>query len=137
MEELSKQILAVLTDVYGKSPWTQQQIAADLAKPEADYFFVYDGKDIVGFLSLQHLVGELELTNIAVKKAFQGHGLSKQLMTFLEGLDQPIFLEVRASNRIAQNLYERYGFVTVGKRQDYYHEPLEDAILMKREGSRN
>jgi ribosomal protein S18 acetylase RimI-like enzyme len=47
-----------------------------------------------------------------------------------------IYLEVRASNRAARRLYEKFGFRTVGIRRNYYLNPVEDAIIMMLEPSR-
>ena len=55
-------------------------------------------------------------------------------MAFLNEVDFPIFLEVRASNNAAQALYQKNGFNAIGHRKNYYHDPVEDAIIMKREG---
>ena len=39
-------------------------------------------------------------------------------------------LEVRLSNIAAIKLYEKFGFVSVGKRPNYYMMPSEDALIM-------
>ncbi|MEY8540537.1 ribosomal protein S18-alanine N-acetyltransferase [Streptococcus alactolyticus] len=138
MRELTEKVAAVydiLSDVYDKSPWTQEQILSDMQQDNVDYFFVEVDKTAIGFLAIQQLVGELEITNIAVKKAHQGEGWGSQLLAHLDHVDFPIFLEVRASNTSVQALYQKFGFEVIGKRQRYYHEPVEDAIIMKREGS--
>ena len=138
MRELTEIVAAVydiLSDVYDKSPWTKEQILSDMQQDNVDYFFVEVDKTAIGFLAIQQLVGELEITNIAVKKAHQGEGWGSQLLAHLDHVDFPIFLEVRASNTSAQALYQKFGFEVIGKRQRYYHEPVEDAIIMKREGS--
>lgn len=138
MRELIEKVAAVydiLSDVYDKSPWTKEQILSDMQQDNVDYFFVEVDKTAIGFLAIQQLVGELEITNIAVKKAHQGEGWGSQLLAHLDHVDFPIFLEVRASNTSAQALYQKFGFEVIGKRQRYYHEPVEDAIIMKREGS--
>ena len=138
MRELTEKVDAVydiLSDVYDKSPWTKEQILSDMQQDNVDYFFVEVDKTAIGFLVIQQLVGELEITNIAVKKARQGEGWGSQLLAHLDHVDFPIFLEVRASNTSAQALYQKFGFEVIGKRQRYYHEPVEDAIIMKREGS--
>ncbi|GLB80224.1 ribosomal protein S18-alanine N-acetyltransferase [Streptococcus alactolyticus] len=138
MRELTEKVAAVydiLSDVYDKSPWTKEQILSDMQQDNVDYFFVEVDKTAIGFLAIQQLVGELEITNIAVKKAHQGEGWGSQLLAHLDHVDFPIFLEVRASNTSAQALYQKFGFEVIGKRQRYYHEPVEDAIIMKREGS--
>ncbi|WP_039696441.1 ribosomal protein S18-alanine N-acetyltransferase [Streptococcus equinus] len=137
MKDLQASVTAVyeiLSDVYPVSPWSEKQILSDMRQDNVDYFFVKKDEKVVGFLAISQLAGELEITNIAIKKAYQGHGLGSQLLANLDHVDFPIFLEVRASNTPAQALYEKFGFDIIGKRKQYYHEPVEDAIIMKREG---
>lgn len=137
MKDLQASVTAVyeiLSDVYPVSPWSEKQILSDMQQDNVDYFFVKKDEKDVGFLAISQLAGELEITNIAIKKAYQGHGLGSQLLANLDHVDFPIFLEVRASNTPAQALYEKFGFDIIGKRKQYYHEPVEDAIIMKREG---
>jgi ribosomal-protein-alanine N-acetyltransferase len=43
-------------------------------------------------------------------------------------------LEVRQSNEPARILYERFGFSVTGIRRAYYSKPVEDAIVLSREG---
>ena len=139
MKKLSEKVTAVydiLADVYNVSPWTKKQILADMQQDSVDYFFVEKDNEMVGFLAIQQLVGELEITNIAVKKAYQGCGLGSQLLTDITQIDFPIFLEVRASNAPAQMLYRKFGFEVIGERKRYYHNPIEDAIIMKRESNK-
>ena len=139
MKDLSEKVTAVydiLADVYNVSPWTKKQILADMQQDSVDYFFVEKDNEMVGFLAIQQLVGELEITNIAVKKAYQGCGLGSQLLTDIAQIDFPIFLEVRASNAPAQMLYRKFGFEVIGERKRYYHNPIEDAIIMKRESNK-
>ena len=137
MKDLQASVTAVyeiLSDVYPVSPWSEKQILSDMQQDNVDYFFVKKDEKIVGFLAISQLAGELEITNIAIKKAYQGHGLGSQLLANLDHVDFPIFLEVRASNTPAQALYKKCGFGIIGKRKQYYHEPVEDAIIMKRDG---
>ncbi|MCO4600664.1 protein acetyltransferase [Streptococcus infantarius subsp. infantarius] len=137
MKDLQASVTAVyeiLSDVYPVSPWSEKQILSDMQQDNVDYFFVKKDEKIVGFLAISQLAGELEITNIAIKKDYQGHGLGSQLLADLDHVDFPIFLEVRASNTPAQALYKKCGFGIIGKRKQYYHEPVEDAIIMKREG---
>ncbi len=83
---------------------------------------------------------ELHLLNLAVDPSQWGRGLGRQALAKLrecaiaQGMSE-IWLEVRASNRRAQDLYQRDGYMTVGHRRAYY--PLsasrrEDALLMRR-----
>ena len=130
----AEELLALLSDVYGLSPWNLEQIEADLKQANTEYFYLYDDQTLIGFLALQDLAGELEITQLAVKKAYQGQGLANQLMGFLADRPERLFLEVRVSNKVARALYEKHGFQPVGQRKNYYQNPVEDAILMVREG---
>ncbi|MFC3927290.1 ribosomal protein S18-alanine N-acetyltransferase [Streptococcus caprae] len=132
--EQAQVVHQILQATYGQSPWNLDQIQADMEQESTHYYFVQHGGQVVGFLSLQDMVGESELTNIAIMPEFQGMGLAHQLMKQLISNPQPIFLEVREGNTKAQQLYRAYGFKEVGRRKAYYHNPTEDALLMKREG---
>ena len=132
--KISQEIYALLSDVYGLSPWNLEQIEADVKQANTEYFYLYEAQALIGFLAIQDLAGELEITQLAVKKAYQGQGLANQLMEFLADRPERIFLEVRASNQVARALYEKHGFLPVGQRKNYYQNPVEDAILMAREG---
>lgn len=134
MNQVSQAIYDVLLDVYQQSPWSLEQIQRDLDQDNTDYFLEYEGEQLVGFLSIQNLVGELEITNIAVRQSCQGQGVAKKLMTNLDDRQETIFLEVRESNGKARRLYQQFGFTEVGRRKDYYRQPLEDAIVMQRGG---
>ena len=130
----AEEILALLSDVYGLSPWNLEQIEADLKQANTEYFYLYEAQALIGFFAIQDLAGELEITQLAVKKAYQGQGLANQLMGFLADRPERLFLEVRVSNKVARALYEKHGFQPVGQRKNYYQNPVEDAILMVREG---
>lgn len=133
-DQLLAGIFEILEAIYGQSPWSKEQLLADYQQPNTLYFWLSKGEQVIGFLALQDLLGEMELTHIALLPSYQGQGLSKQLMASLASLSVPIFLEVRQSNQKAQALYQQFGFVPVGCRKHYYHDPIEDAILMKRKG---
>lgn len=132
-DQLIAAIFSVLESAYGTSPWTRSQLKADYNQANTEYFFLVDDDHVIGFLSIQDLFGEIELTNIAVAKAYQNQGFAKQLLSNLDSFEEPIFLEVRQSNQKAQDLYLQFGFEIIGHRKAYYHNPIEDAILMKRE----
>ncbi|XCY66353.1 ribosomal protein S18-alanine N-acetyltransferase [Streptococcus iniae] len=134
LDEQVQAVYQILKDTHLESPWTKEQIQSDIISLQTDYYFVYDHSSAVGFLATQDLLGELEITNIAVLRAYQGKGYASQLIQFLEDDDLPIFLEVRESNLAAQALYRKFAFKQVGKRKDYYQNPREAALIMKREG---
>jgi tRNA threonylcarbamoyladenosine biosynthesis protein TsaB len=91
---------------------------------------------VVGFLVASLLPPQAELETIAVAAAAQRRGLGRQLFAALASelgtaLVTEVLLEVRASNHPALGLYRRLGFVETGRRPRYYHDPVEDAVLMR------
>ncbi|VGR84578.1 alanine acetyltransferase [Streptococcus pyogenes] len=134
VEEQAKKIYQLLEMVYGTSPWTLEQVLIDIRRDQTDYFLLYDHDKLLGFLAIQDLAGEIEMTQIAILPSHQELGLASQLMTHLDSIESDIFLEVRESNHRAQGLYQKFGFKFIGKRPDYYRNPIETALLMKREG---
>lgn len=125
-------ILAVMEDVYGHSPWKLEQIEADLGQASSTYSLALDEEgQVLGFVALQETLYEVEILQIAVKHAFQGQGLAQQLLAQLPD-QKEIFLEVRVSNLPAQSLYKKMHFQEIARRKNYYHDPIEDAVIMKR-----
>ncbi|MET3644900.1 ribosomal protein S18-alanine N-acetyltransferase [Streptococcus gallinaceus] len=122
----------ILSDVYPMAPWNKEQIAADMDQTQTQYFFVEQDGEIVGFLAVQDLAGELEITNIAVKTAYQGQGLAGHLLEQLQMVSGSIFLEVREGNLAARALYQKYSFKQIGLRKNYYRAPVENAVIMER-----
>lgn len=132
-ENLAEAVLTVMQSVYEQSPWTLEQIAASMTSQDEDYYLAYEGQELVGFLAVQTVLDEMEILQIAVKTDFQRLGIASQLMAAVMDWEGDIFLEVRESNSAAQALYTRQHFTKIGKRKDYYRNPVEDAVMMKRE----
>ncbi|MGO9775597.1 MAG: ribosomal protein S18-alanine N-acetyltransferase [Terracidiphilus sp.] len=91
---------------------------------------------VAGFSVAGLLQPEAELEVIAVDPTVQRRGLAKQLFFSLAAELRTaevfgVMLEVRATNHPALELYRRLGFVETGRRPRYYHDPVEDAILMR------
>ncbi|HEP1794787.1 ribosomal protein S18-alanine N-acetyltransferase [Streptococcus suis] len=132
-ENLAEAVLAVMQSVYDQSPWTLEQITSSMTSQDEDYYLAYEGQELVGFLAVQTMLDEMEILQIAVKADFQRLGIASQLMAAVMDWKGDIFLEVRESNSAAQALYTRQHFTKIGKRKDYYRNPVEDAVMMKRE----
>ena len=130
--DLAQAIYAVMADVYSVSPWTLEQIQADLSQDQTWYALAYDGAEVIGFLAVQENLFEAEVLQIAVKQTYQGQGIASTLFAQLPE-DKEIFLEVRRSNQRAQAFYKKEKMGVIAERKAYYHDPVEDAIIMKRE----
>lgn len=129
---LAEAVYAVMESVYQPPPWSLEQLASDMAAEDRCYYLAYEGQELVGFLAVQIVGEEMEILQLAVKKEYQGRGIARQLLAGIKEWSGAIFLEVRASNTIAQALYRRQHFHEIGKRKDYYRNPCEDAVVMKR-----
>jgi len=101
------------------------------------YFGCFAGEIFAGYLLLSIVEDEGEVIQLAVNKGFRRKGFSTVLLnevfSYCEKVCvKSVFLEVRISNSAAVSLYEKNGFIPIGKRKDYYSNPTEDAFVMKR-----
>ena len=90
---------------------------------------------LLGYVWCRFVLDEGEIGNVATAPEERRRGVAAALLSALfaeaERRDAAqLGLEVRESNRAALSLYEKTGFLTVGKRKNYYEQPVEDAILM-------
>lgn len=91
-------------------------------------------KALLGFLIARLQTPECELENIVVSSAAQRKGIGTALLDALKLAAndtncESVFLEVRESNQAARAFYESVGFEPNGRRNFYYSNPSEDAIL--------
>ncbi len=94
---------------------------------------------IVGFAGLWFMLDEAHITAIAVRSNYRRSGIGEGLLISTIELARQInakiiTLEVRASNMVAQALYQKYGFRVAGNRPRYYSDDGEDAVLMRTDG---
>ena len=127
-EELEQLLLAV----YEVSPWTAGQVEEVLRSDVNSCALAEDENQLVGFLVWQETDFEAEVLQIAVLPSYQGQKIATALFDFLPA-DKEIFLEVRKSNQRAQAFYKKEKMAIIAERKAYYHDPVEDAIIMKRE----
>ena len=91
--------------------------------------------NVLGFLGMWFMADEAHITAIAVREPYQRRGIGELLLiscvelAILRKADV-VTLEVRVSNTLAQELYQKYGFEIVGTRKRYYTDDHEDAFIM-------
>lgn len=95
-----------------------------------------DGQ-VVGYIFARAAGGEAEILNLAVHPAHRRRGVGRRLLEeILTRVAKRgaalLFLEVRASNTVAQAFYREMGFKQVGRRPNYYDRPREDALILAR-----
>jgi [ribosomal protein S18]-alanine N-acetyltransferase len=118
-------------------PWTESTFRGLLRRRDSDLFVADIKGEIAGYAVFWAVIDQGELGNVAVDESFRGKGIGSKLIKAVldratERGVQEVFLEVRKSNVRAQDLYKTFGFSEVGRRKNYYLEPLEDALVMKK-----
>ena len=129
---LAKELELLLLAVCEVSPWTADQVAEVLRSDVNSCALAADENQLVGFLVWQETDFEAEVLQIAVLPSYQGQKIATALFDFLPA-DKEIFLEMRESNKPALLFYKKEKFEEIARRKAYYHAPVEDAIVMKRE----
>ena len=122
-----------ILEIQAASPEASQWEAADYRQYDCLVAESAPSKRLSGFLAMRETApGEREILNVAVRPEQRGSGIGRRLVeTGLARGSGTCFLEVRQSNQTALRLYESLGFLRVGIRENYYHEPVEPAIVMR------
>jgi [ribosomal protein S18]-alanine N-acetyltransferase len=131
-----RDVLRIENQVYPK-PWTPGVFASELDQMRAGmrhYVVGRRARSLVGYAGLLFSGDDAHITNIAVDPRSQRQRVGSRLLLHqarharARGFAN-LTLEVRVSNRAAQELYRQFGFAPVGVRKKYY-EDVEDAIVM-------
>lgn len=118
--------------------WSLESIRSVLQYENNIYYVAHsiEKSIIVGFAGIMVIADEAELLNIAVDPGFHRQGIGKLLLARM--LQEAagagayrLLLEVREGNHAARQLYHQHQFTPIGIRHEYYHNPVEDAIIME------
>ena len=119
-------------------PWSRDSIERAIKSNTSYCVSVLYGGIVVGFGFSRTVVDECEILNLVVspKHRRQGIGsliLNEMLKYSVSRGAKTSYLEVRASNEAASELYLKTGYTVVGRRKNYYRYPTEDAVLMAKD----
>jgi ribosomal-protein-alanine N-acetyltransferase len=132
-------VLAIAAPLPTAPHWPREAYAAALeseAWPQRVALVAESAGSLVGFAVAVLVAGEGEIESIAVAPGWQRRGIGMALLRELQRVlaasgALAIVLEVRESNRAAASMYAPAGFHEVGRREGYYRDPVEDAVLMQ------
>ena len=119
-------------------PWTRGNFVDSLAAGYIAWTLNGPSGELVAYCIAMRGAAELHLLNITVTPVARRRGHARRLLGELvrqgrsEG-SETLWLEVRASNTVAQATYLELGFGRVGVRRGYYPAPAgtrEDAVVM-------
>lgn len=130
--------VAALEKLCFADPWSEMSIASELQNLWSYWLVAVSGDTVVGYIGSQSSIDEADVMNVAVQPVFRRQGIAESLIsTLVEELKKrgihALMLEVRASNAPAIALYEKLGFQQVGLRKNYYRNPKEDALILRKE----
>ncbi|MDE7243075.1 MAG: ribosomal protein S18-alanine N-acetyltransferase [Oscillospiraceae bacterium] len=117
-------------------PWSRNLLEELLVLPNAvSLAAVSEDGLVLGYTSAQTVLDEGYINNVAVRPGYRRQGVASALLEALRQRGTELglsfwTLEVRESNKAAQALYAKHGYLEVGCRRNYYEHPKEDAILM-------
>ena len=130
--------VAELEKICFSDPWSEKSIASELTNPLSFWLVAVEGDKVAGYVGSQSVMGESDMMNVAVHPDFRRQGVAEKLVLELVAAlasagNHCLTLEVRASNVSAISLYEKLGFAQIGLRKNYYRNPKEDALILRKE----
>lgn len=143
-----------IQEICGLSEWTSNNYKEEFGRIDSKLFSVTNVKTIIGCAALrlinpdlinsnyQLVFEEAEILIFALDPNFQNKGigsalLQKVLLTSRNSGVKTVWLEVRESNYKAINFYKKNYFQHVYSRANYYQNPLENALVMKKDLGKN
>ena len=138
MDESHIHGIAEMEKLCFSDPWSVNSITAELNNPLSLWIVAMDEDKLVGYVGSQSVMGWSDMMNLAVLPEYRRMGIGEALVEALteklkEKENTCLALEVRASNDPAIALYHKLGFVQVGRRPNYYRNPKEDALILRKE----
>ena len=138
IREMREQDAAAVAQIEAENfskPWKEADFLGAVRDEKALYLVAYLDKILVGYIGMWMVLDEGEITNVSVKKEYQGQKIGRALLERLEDLGRvkgvvSYFLEVRESNERARALYESCGFSAISVRKNFYEEPVENGVVM-------
>lgn len=137
MDESHVAPIAELEKLCFSDPWSENSIATELGSRLSYWLVAVEEGQVVGYIGSQSVLGESDMMNVAVHPDHRRKGIAEALVLALardlkERDNVCLTLEVRASNDPAIALYEKLGFSQVGLRKNYYRNPKEDALILRK-----
>ena len=120
----------------GADGWSAGSFRSEIQKDTGHVLYILSEGKVIALLSGYHAAGEGDITSVAVHPDYRRKGLAQLLLDAFEKALPPdteeIFLEVRESNSAAIALYTKCGFERLSVRKNFYSDPPENAVVMRK-----
>ena len=130
--------IAALERLCFSDPWSEGSVAGELENELSLWLVAEEDGTVRGYIGSQSVPPDCDILNLAVAPDARRQGLGQRLLQALldalhrRGIER-VFLEVRPTNVPARALYAALGFEEIGRRKEYYVNPVEDALILRKE----
>ncbi len=115
--------------------WTKKQFLDELVCSFSIFLTALINGNTAGYIAAWRVADELQINSIAVKSEYRELGIGRKLIDEairLYSISGPekIVLEVSKNNITALKFYEKYGFIKIGVRKNFYIN--DDALILEK-----
>lgn len=138
MNETHVSQVAEMEKLCFRDPWSEKSVASELTNKLSLWLVAEESGAVVGYVGSQTVLNETDMMNVAVHPDHRRRGIARSLVAALvEALKEKgsrcLTLEVRESNESAIALYQGLDFQQIGLRKNYYRNPRENALILRKE----
>lgn len=130
-------VMEILRQSPEAASWSRDSFL-EAAGETGSFALVFEtARELAGFLIGRLVRDQAEVLNLAVSRSRRREGVASELLQaalaeFRSAGAESVYLEVRESNAVGIAFYSKHGFAAVGRRKDYYRDPVETAVTMAR-----
>ena len=138
LEESDLEAVAKIESEAFPSPWSRKTFVKELNNPFARYLVGMLESQVVVYIGCWLLDDQIHITTLATRLKYRKNGFATEilheLLAWAKEMDKDkASLEVRVSNKRAQQMYIKEGFFKIAKKRSYYKDNGEDALVMWRQ----
>jgi ribosomal-protein-alanine N-acetyltransferase len=129
--------IVVRLEKQAPSPWGRSLIKDELNRNHSFTLVAVVADEVVGWCCSRYVKDEAELLKISVAESWRRRSVAKFMLAALEKQLRTVavltlYLEVRSENLPALSFYRQVGFTVTGRRINYYSQPKDDAVILRK-----
>ena len=129
--------IVVRLEKQAPSPWGRSLIKDELNRNHSITLVAVVADEVVGWCCSRYVKDEAELLKISVAQSWRRRSVAKFMLAALEKQLRTVavltlYLEVRSENLPALSFYRQVGFTVTGRRINYYSQPRDDAVILRK-----